>query len=126
MTTFMPLNSLEVALVQAQDGILPVQKLLQILVESDLAMPSATEVIEDGSGFQPLLFPKGEAQMLACFSDKSRIGEFSSLAPYCLVINGRDVLRRMPLGYGLVINPGAATGFDISPDGIAKIIEDFA
>jgi hypothetical protein len=126
MTTFTPLNRLEVALAQAQGGALPVQELLQILVDSDLAVPSAAEVVEDGSGFQPLLFPKEKVQMLACFSDKSRIGEFASLVPYCLVIKGRDLLRRMPPGYGLVINPETSTGFDISPEGIAKILQEFA
>lgn len=124
--TFMPLNHLEVALAKAQSGSLPVQGLLQILVDSELAVPSATEVIADGSGFQPLLFPKEKVQMLACFSDKSRIGEFALLTPYCLVMKGRDLLRRMPPGFGLVINPGTSTGFDISPGGIAKIVEEFA
>ena len=91
-----------------------------------VAVPSATEILEDGSGLQPLLFPKNGVQMLACFTDKSRIGEFSSLAPYCLVLKGHDLLRRMSPGFGLVVNPGTPTGFDVPPQGVAKIVKDFA
>ena len=89
-------------------------------------MPSAAEVMKDGSGFESLLFTKEQVRMLACFTDKARIGEFTSLTPYCLVMKGRELLRRIPLGYGLVVNPGTKEGFDISPEGIAKILQDFS
>jgi hypothetical protein len=125
MTTFEPKNELEVGLVEAQSGRLSVPDLMRLLVKSELAVPSAGEVLEDGSGFQPLLFPKDQIQMLASFSDKERIGEFASMAPYCLVLKGRDLLHRMPPGYGLVVNPGSPIGFDISPEGIANVLRDF-
>lgn len=125
MTPFVPLNRFEVALVQAQEGRLPVQELLAALIDADLALPSATEVMMDGSGFQPVLFPKDKVQMLACFSDKSRIGELSAQAPYCLGMKGREILRRVPPGFGLVVNPGWLTGFDVSPEGIKNIVQDF-
>ncbi len=120
------LNNLEVALQKAQAGQLAVPELLAVLMDSEVAVPSATAVLADGSGMQPLMFPKNGVQMLACFTEKNRIGEFSSVAPYCLVLKGRDLLRRVPPGYGLVVNPGTSTGFDVSPHGIAKIVKDFA
>jgi hypothetical protein len=64
--------------------------------------------------------------MFACLSDKSRIGEFIPLTPHFLSIEGRDILRRMPPGFGHVINPGISTGFDIPPEGIAKVMEEFS
>jgi hypothetical protein len=122
---FTPVNRFEAALVLAEEGKGSVADLMKLFVDSELAVPSAGEVMQDGSGFQPLLFPKEKSQMMACFSDKSRIGEFAAMAPYCLVMKGKDILRRMPPGYGLVINPGNSIGFDIAPEGIASIVNDF-
>lgn len=122
---FVPLNPLESAMVEAQTGTTDIRKVITALIESELAVPSGAEVMQDGSGFQPLLFPKEDVQMVACFTDRSRIGEFASVAPYCLQLNGGDFLRRMPAGYGLVVNPGQSVGFDISPDGIERIVSEF-
>jgi hypothetical protein len=119
------LSNLEAALDQTRKGHLPFTEFLQMFLKSDIAVPSAAEVMEDGSGFEPLLFPKEQVQMLACFTDKTRIGDFTSLTPYCLMMKGRELLLRIPSGYGLVVNPGTEIGFDISPDGIAKILKDF-
>ena len=121
---FRPLNDFELALEQAKDGRLEVRELLRVLVSSELAVPSAEEVMADGSGFSPLLFNKNGVQMLACFSDKSRVGEFADMTSYCLVMKGRELLSRMPPGYGLVINPGLTVGFDMTPDGISRLISE--
>jgi hypothetical protein len=125
MNNFVPLNYFEVLLQEANSGRVPIQELLGVLVETSLALASASEILDDGSGFRPLLFPKDRVQMLACFSDKARIGTFVSLAPYCLMMNGRDILSRVPPGFGLVLNPGESVGLEISYDGIRNIISDF-
>jgi hypothetical protein len=125
MTTTAPLNGFEKLLQQARAGQAPVSRLMQGLVEAELAIPSATEVMPDGQGFQPVLFPKEQVQMLAAFTDRSRIGTLAELAPYCLAMKGLDLLKRMPPGCGIVINPGSTLGFDIAPDGIRRILEDF-
>jgi hypothetical protein len=116
MTDFIPLNEFEKALLEARSGRLPAQKLLHLMADAELAVPSAAEVSADGSGFQPLLFPKESVPMLACFSDRSRIGEYAQLAPYSLM--------RMPPEYGLVVNPGSTVGFDMPPEGIARIARE--
>lgn len=97
---------------------------LQRLIHSDLALPSATEVKEDGTGFNPILYEKQGTKMVAAFTDKARIGELIHIAEYCLMMNGLQVLRRIPLGYGLVINPGLEIGLELSPNGIMQIIKD--
>jgi hypothetical protein len=122
---FVPVNEFEAELLKAKQGISPMQAFLRIFVSSEISVPSGTEVMEDGSGFTPLLFLKDNVQMLACFSEKRRIGSFAAMAPYCLVIKGGDLLRRIPPEYGLVINPGQQVGFEISPEGITKIVRDF-
>jgi hypothetical protein len=48
--------------------------------------------------------------MLAAFNDNARASELIHLAEYCLMMNGLQVLRRIALGSGLVINPGIERG----------------
>jgi hypothetical protein len=122
---FIPKNDFEIKLRDAQQGISSMPDLLKSLLVAEVVVPSAAEVMGDGSGFQPLLFPKGETQMLACFSSKERIGDFATMAPYYLAMPGKDMLQRLPPHYGLVLNPGQKIGFDISPEGVAKIIREF-
>lgn len=126
MAGFVPMNELELSLENARAGQIPMPDFIRTFVESDLAVPSGGEIMSDGSGFEPLLFDKGGIKMVSCFTAKERIGSFSERAPYCLVINGKEFLRRLPPDYGLVINPGHSVGFDISPEGISRIVSEFA
>ena len=126
MSSFVPLNKLESVLVQAKNGHVPVSDLMKTLVASDVVLPSGSEVLPDGTGFEPLLFPKEKVQMVACFTDKSRIGEYVKMTPYCLVMKGESFLRGIPNGCGVVVNPGQEVGFDISPDGVSKVLSDFS
>lgn len=125
MTSFVPVNAFETTLLRAKQGQAAMSELLAALVAAELAVPTAGEVEKDGSGFQPLLFHKQDAPMLACFSDKSRIENFGHAAPYCLVMRGSEILGRIPPGYGLVVNPGQSIGFDVTPEGLAGIVRDF-
>lgn len=124
MKKFHPLNDFETSLLGASENALSIELFVRMLVNSDLALPCAKEVQRDGSGFEPILFDKHGTSMISAFSDKSRISQLAHIARYCLVMNGLEVLRRIPSGYGLVINPGLDVGFEISPEGIAQIIKD--
>jgi hypothetical protein len=119
------LNDFEFKLTQAQRGEIAVGEVLINLVSAQLALPSAAAIQEDWDGFQPLLFFKNGVPMLACFSAKERLAEYSEMTPYCLLIKGSELIRRIPAGYGLVVNPGQRIGFDVSPDGIDQIKADF-
>lgn len=120
-----PLNEFESRGAQAQRGELAIKEVLASLASAELASPSATAVQEDWSGFQPLLFSKSGVSMLACFSAKERLADYVDMAPYCLVIKGAELLRRIPAGHGLVVNPGQPVGFDVSPEGIAQMVTEF-
>lgn len=126
MTDFAPLNSFEIALDRAKSDLIPMSEFIRTFVDSELVVPSGAEVMSDGSGFQPLLFKKEQAQMVGCFSEKQRIGEYTEMTPYYLTMKGRDLLRRLPPSYGIVINPGCSLGFDISPDGVARIVSELS
>jgi hypothetical protein len=125
VTNFRPLNDLEKALVSAKEGALPMKKFIALLLVSELAVPSTTEMRADGTGLTPLFFDKEGVGMLAAFTDKSRISKFTDVAHYCLAVKALDLLKRMPTEYGLVINPDCEVGFDITPSGIREIIKDF-
>ena len=125
MTDFTPINKLESSLLLAKAGQVPMQDLLQLLLKSNVAVPSGTAVAPDGAGFQPLLFKKDGVDMIALFTAKSRMKDFADMTPYVLEIKGGDFLKRIPKECGVVVNPGLSEGFDISPPGIAKILSDF-
>ena len=126
MDDFVPINQLERALVNVQAGHIGMPNFLGLFSRSDIAVPSAGEVRPDWDGFQPLLFNKNGVEMVACFTSAERIGSFGRTAPYCLSIKGTEFMRRMPPGYGLVVNPGYPAGFDIHPDGLRRIVTEFA
>ncbi|KQZ34578.1 hypothetical protein ASD92_09885 [Massilia sp. Root1485] len=109
----------------AQEKRIPVEEFIRQLVASNIALPSAVEVQENGSGFQPIIFDKLGTKMLAIFTDKARVTQLEHIAKYCLVMNALEMLRRIPSGYGIVINPGLNVGLELSPDGIAEIVKDF-
>jgi len=92
---------------------------------SNIELPSAEEVRGDGAGLSPILFDKGGVMMLALFTDKIRIGTYAERAPYCVSMKAIDVMRRIPPGIGIVVNPGFKLGFEISPDGIRDVLRDF-
>ena len=92
---------------------------------SNVELPSAEEVHGNGAGLSPILFDKDGVMMLAIFTDKSRIGAYVERAPYCVSMKAIDVMRRLPPGVGIVVNPGFKLGFDISPEGIKEVLRDF-
>lgn len=125
MKEFLPGNDLEIALLKAKSGFLPASELLRLFVGARIVLPSASEVAADGAGFAPLQFAKENTQMVGCFTAAERIGEFSNVTPFYLEVTGKQFLKRLPPDYGVVINPGWSVGFDISPQGVAKILDDF-
>jgi hypothetical protein len=121
-----PLNDLERLLLDSRAGRATVEGLLRALVAADLYVPSATEIKEDGSGFAPLLFDNLNGNPLAAvFTDPERAKAHASRAKYLLQINGRELFRRLPAGYGIVINPGHRLGMEIQPYGVEAIVRDF-
>jgi hypothetical protein len=76
-------------------------------------------------GYSLWNFSKETAQMLGCLTSAERIADFSRVAPFYLEMAGMHLLQRVPSDYGVVTNPGCPIEFDISPQGVAKILADF-
>ena len=121
-----PQTPIETLLKTAMDGQLPIGLFMKAFVASEVVLLTGSLVTPDGSGFDPLLFDKQGVLHVAVFTDMSRVGFHSQQAPHTLRMLMLDVLKRVPGGYGVVINPGTSLGFEISPSGVGEILKDFA
>lgn len=126
MKEFLPKGDLEIAMMKAKAGLLPFADMLSLFLNARIVVPSAAKVNADGTGFQPLEFSKENVKMLGCFTNSERIDDFSKITPYYIEVTGAQLLRQLPADRGLVVNPGWLVGFDISPQGVAKILTDFS
>lgn len=121
-----PQTPIETLLKTAMDGQLPIGLFMKAFVASEVVLLTGSLVTPDGSGFDPLLFDKQGILHVSVFTDMSRVGFHSQQAPHTLRMLMLDVLKRVPGGYGVVINPGTSLGFEISPSGVGEILKDFA
>lgn len=117
---------IETLLKTAMDGQLPIGLFMKAFVASEVVLLTGSLVTPDGSGFDPLLFDKQGVLHVAVFTDMSRVGFHSQQAPHTIRMLMLEVLKRVPGGYGVVINPGTSLGFEISPSGVGEILKDFA
>ena len=121
-----PQTPIETLLKTAMDGQLPIGLFMKAFVASEVVLLTGSLVTPDGSGFDPLLFDKQGVLHVSVFTDMSRVGFQSQQAPHTIRMLMLEVLRRVPGGYGVVINPGTSLGFEISPSGVGEILKDFA
>ncbi len=121
-----PQTPIETLLKTAMDGQLLIGLFMKAFVASEVVLLTGSLVTPDGSGFDPLLFDKQGVLHVSVFTDMSRVGFHSQQAPHTIRMLMLDVLKRVPGGYGVVINPGTSLGFEISPSGVGEILKDFA
>lgn len=121
-----PQTPIETLLKTAMDGQLPIGLFMKAFVASEVVLLTGSLVTPDGNGFDPLLFDKQGVLHVSVFTDMSRVGFHSQQAPHTIRMLMLEVLRRVPGGYGVVINPGTSLGFEISPSGVGEILKDFA
>lgn len=117
---------IETLLKAAMDGAVPIRTFMEAFVASEIVLLTGSLVTPDGSGFDPLLFDKQGTLHVAVFTDPARVGNHAQQAPHQIRWLMLDVLRRVPGGYGVVINPSTSLGFEISPGGVGEILKDFA
>jgi len=120
-----PENPLEKSISDAKRGLISTQQLLRLLTSSELFILSTSEVQADGRGFVPLLFDRNGTPMAAAFSSKDRANAYGSRAKFLVAMKGYELLRRVPPGYGVVLNPNTSYVLELTPDGIRNIIRDF-
>lgn len=122
---FLPMNALETALARSMCKELPIARFVTVLLESDLAIPSTSEVQADGTGMNPIVYDRDGAKMIAVYTDLERAKFQTATAKYCLLMPARNFLKALPPGYGVVVNPGFLVGLELSEVGIQEIRRDF-
>ncbi|WP_312237498.1 SseB family protein [Stenotrophomonas sp.] len=126
MTELPPQTPIETLLQSAMDGQLPIGLFMKAFVASEVVLLTGSLVTPDGSGFDPLLFDKQGVLHVAVFTDLCRVGIHSQQAPHTIRMQMLEVLKRVPGGYGVVVNPGTRLGLELSAPGIGEVLKDFA
>jgi len=126
MNDLTPPTPIEALLQSAMDGKTPIGAFMKAFVASDVVLLTGSLVTPDGSGFDPLLFDKQGTLHVAVFTHMERVGFHSQQAPHTIRMQMLEVLKRVPGGYGVVVNPGTSLGLELSPAGIGEILKDFA
>jgi hypothetical protein len=122
-----PLNDLEEKLARGeQPDANPVDVILAFL-NSEVYIVSSDTVDGVDSQVEPLVLANSAGNpVLAVFSHPSRVAEqYLDAAPNVLGTQGAAILGNLGDELGMVINPGAAFGFEIDPEGVANIRRDF-
>lgn len=122
-----PLNELEEKLARGeQPDANPVDVILAFL-NNEVYIVSPDVLEGPDSAVEPLVLANSSGQpVLAVFSHPSRVAEqYLAAAPNVLGTQGAAVLGNLGDELGMVINPGAAFGFEIDPEGVANIRRDF-
>jgi len=120
---FVPQGPLEEALARAKTGEIPLTEFLDELLRSEVLVMSKEEILADGSNFVPLLFESAGYPLIAAFTSFSRTVTQKEMAEYCLSIRGSEFFKRVPTGYGVVLNPGFSAALVILPGSVRDIAE---
>jgi hypothetical protein len=122
-----PLNELEVQLARGeQPDANPVDVILAFL-NNEVYVVSSDSLEGPDSQVEPLVLANSSGKpVLAVFSHPSRVTEqYLAAAPNVLGTQGAAIIGNLGEDLGMVINPGAAYGFEIDPEGVANIRRDF-
>ena len=122
-----PLNDLEEKLAKGgQPDASPVDVILSFL-NSEVYIISSDGIEGEDSQVEPLVLGNADGDpVLAVFSHPSRVDQqYLEAAPNVLGTQGAAIIDNIGEELGMVINPGAAYGFEINPEGVANIKRDF-
>jgi hypothetical protein len=117
-----PLNELETALFDALERRATMAEFLAALTAAQIIVPSATEVLADGSGLAPLTHKRGETELIVAFTHAARIGDsLTAQAQYQLHVDAAWMIRHMAEDLGLVLFAGPDRGLMLTPAQLADL-----
>jgi hypothetical protein len=123
MPSLVPEGEMELAIANTQRGIQSIHDVIELFLRSKVFVPSGTSISEIGEGLTPLQFDREHETMVAAFCSPERALKFGDLAPYGVLMYGRDLVKWMEDGLGIVVNPGWEIGFEIPVAGVRKLRE---
>jgi hypothetical protein len=121
-----PQTVAELAIVQSRAGVIAPQAALWAMAASILAVPTTEPTDGALETFSPLLVGRDGQEFLVVFTVPERIGRFRDRAAAFIEMQGADVVRRMPPGIGLVVNPETTVGFEVPDAGVAAFRAELA
>lgn len=135
MTATEARNELEAKILEAQEGRITSDDLLQALMGSQVFMPVQDEKapvlnVQRSTRAQPLVLSAEEGTpILVLFSSPERAKPF--LVDYPGFTGGilesfKWVLQNMGSGYGIMLNPDSEVGFDMEPETVQDLIRQLA
>jgi hypothetical protein len=124
LLAFVAETDIEHQILKTQDGALSGDALLRRMADADLFIPSTGEVQTDGSGFQPVLVDQDRSSLVVVFTARSR--QPKDMAAWTMQMNGGQFFRRLPAGYGVMVNPGYDAQILVPPHGMAAFKQDLA
>jgi SseB protein N-terminal domain len=122
LLAFEPESDIERRILDVQAGRYSADALMREMAECDLFIPSQGEVQQDGRGFVPVLVDQAGMPLVTVFTALSRHSR--DIAETVLKATGRAFFRRLPPGYGVIINPGYDAQLLLPPDGVAMLKQD--
>ena len=122
LLAFVAETEIEHQILKARGGALSGDALLRRMADADLFIPSTGEVQTDGSGFQPVLIDQDGSSLVVVFTARSR--QPKDMAAWMMQMNGGQFFRRLPAGYGVMVNPGYDAQILVPPHGMAALKRD--
>jgi hypothetical protein len=124
LLAFVAETDIEHQILEAREGRLSGDALLRRMADADLYIPSTGDVQTDGRGFQPVLVDQDGSPLVVVFTALSR--QPKDMAPIMMQMNGGQFFRRVPSGYGVMVNPGYDAQILVPPHGMAAFKQDLA
>ena len=135
MTATEARNELEAKILEAQEGRITSDDLLQTLMGSQVFMPVQDEKapvlnVQRSTRAQPLVLSAEEGTpILVLFSSPERAKPFLQDYPGFtggILESFKWVLQNMGSGYGIMLNPGSEVGFDMEVETVQDLIRQLA
>lgn len=130
-----PRNELEQQLLDAHEGKITSDELLDALLTAQVFMPVQEEKaavlnVQRSTRAQPLVLTAEDGtQILILFSSPERAKGFVADFPGFgggLLAEFTWVLEKMGTGYGIALNPGSEIGCDMEPETVSELAQKFA
>ena len=129
---FEPRNDLEKSLLDAQEGLIPGEQFMQVLLESQVYMPifekqgDAIGNIQLDNKAKPLsVKDESGEEFLILFTSPERAPEFVKDYPGYddggLLAEFSWILKKMGVGFGISLNPNWPVGIDLEPEIVKQL-----
>lgn len=121
--TTRPASVLERAMAQARQGSLDPGAVLWVLAAGPVVIAHEGEAQPGQFPSAPLVLSRDGNRFLGAFSHPDQLGSFGQ-GRTAMVIPSVELLRRIPEGVGLVVNPATSLGFEIPAQGLRAFTQE--